>query len=241
MHTHLCDSHTQYLSYISSHFRHYRLYKRRHPASAYNTGIRFTPTRASLVQLNSIMTDPLSPEKLLEIIKNAVVVPASSSSTSSSSGGGEASSSSSTTSTTEQSTSSTSNTTATLSNSTSLIALLVHSIHTSLGFRQTRPQPPTIDNEGTTSQDPLTRNRITTDWFENNSKEESFSFEYRHEQSSLVFQVRIGRLGGRIVINAVAVEVSDETALNEHVSIIHTHTHTETLMLTISFKNSLSA
>lgn len=45
----------------------------------------------------------------------------------------------------------------------------------------------------------------------NNSEEESFAFEYRHEQSSLVFQVRIGRLGGRTIVNAVAVE-DDKTA-----------------------------
>ncbi|KAK9898085.1 hypothetical protein P389DRAFT_65582 [Cystobasidium minutum MCA 4210] len=153
------------------------------------------------------MTDPLSPEKLLEIIKSTVL-----------SGGASSSSGTSTsTSEAEQSTSDNNDdnsgnaSSITLANTTSLIALLVHSIHTSLGFRQTRPAPPNIDSEGSTSQDPLVRNKVRQDWFDGKSEEESFSFEYRHEQSSLVFQVRIARLGGRTVVNAVAVE-DDKTA-----------------------------
>jgi len=148
------------------------------------------------------MGNPLSPERLLEIIQSTV----QSASEASTSASDEQSSS--TSSTTDTNSGNNSSSPITISNSTSLIALLVHAIHTSLGFRQTRPAPPTIDSDGNTSQDPLQRNRVNKEWFESNSKEESFAFEYRHDQSSLVFQVRIGRLGGRTVINAVAVEVS---------------------------------
>jgi proteasome inhibitor subunit 1 (PI31) len=147
---------------------------------------------ASLSASNTIhtfkMANPLSPEKLLEIIKSTITSPSSSGS---SSPPDDVS------------------TTSTLTNPTSLIALLVHAIHTSLGFRQVRPAPPTLDSDGATSQDPLERNKWPREWWERNSArgEESFSLEYRHEQSSLVFQVRIARLGGRTVVNAVAVEV----------------------------------
>lgn len=163
------------------------------------------------------MGDPLSPEKLLEILRGVVLeaapttlAAASTSSTSSSSGqavsGEEQTASSSTAS---SSNNDNSDHIIIIKNSTSLISLLIHSIHTSLGFRQTRPTPPKIDSEGNnTSQEPLERNKITKEWFNNCSNEESFYFEYRHDQSSLVFQVRIGRLGGRTVVNAVAVEVS---------------------------------
>lgn len=157
------------------------------------------------------MGDPLSPEKLLEILRSVVLEAPSASSSSSgpaSSGEGPASSS------TDTSSSSNTSTSIILKNSTSLIALLIHSIHTSLGFRQTRPAPPIIDSDGNTSQDSLQRNKLNKQWFDNSSNEESFAFEYRHDQSSLVFQVRIGRLGGRTVINAVAVEVSLENPIN---------------------------
>lgn len=149
------------------------------------------------------MGDPLSPERLLDLIRNAVLSDSPAAASASSNAEEQSSSTSS-----SASTSTTSNNGVTVSNSTSLIALLIHSIHTSLGFRQTRPTPPTIDSEGNTSQDPVQRNKVAKEWFENNSKEENFAFEYRHDQSSLVFQVRIARLGGRTVVNAVAVEVS---------------------------------
>lgn len=151
------------------------------------------------------MGDPLSPAKLLDIIQSAIIK-AGSASTASSSSSSSSTAADPSPSAEERSTRSSSS--AVLTNTTSLIALLVHSIHTALGFRQTRPAPPTLDEDGNTSQDPLQRNKVSKEWFENNSKEESFSFEYRHEQSSLVFQVRISRLGGRTVVNAVAVEVS---------------------------------
>jgi hypothetical protein len=150
------------------------------------------------------MGDPLSPERLLDVIRSSVLSDSAAVAASSSPSGDEQSSSTSSSAGTNTTTSNA----VTVSNSTSLVALLVHSIHTSLGFRQTRPAPPNIDSDGNTSQDPVQRNKVSKEWFENNSREESFAFEYRHDQSSLVFQVRIARLGGRTVVNAVAVEVS---------------------------------
>lgn len=159
----------------------------------------------------------LSPDKLLDIIRSTVVVPASASSVDAArSSEAAASSGTSTGDAAGQGSSSASqaDSAVVLRNSTALIALLVHAIHTSLGFRQVRPvsPPPPSSNEdnNATIQDPSQqqqRNKINQDWYEAKSDEESFSFDYRHEQSALLFQIRIARLGGRTVINAVAVEV----------------------------------
>lgn len=92
-----------------------------------------------------------------------------------------------------------------LPNATAAIALLSHAIHTSLGFRLVKPAG--IDEEASASNDPNTRNKLAKDWIDRSSGDDSFAFSYRHEQSSLLFEVRVGRLGGRTVINAVAVEV----------------------------------
>lgn len=94
-----------------------------------------------------------------------------------------------------------------LDNATASIALLAHAIHTSLGFRLVKPASAFSDPESSSSSDPQVRNKLTKDWVDRQSGEESFALSYRHEQSSLLFEVRIGRLGGRIVVNAVAVEV----------------------------------
>lgn len=92
-----------------------------------------------------------------------------------------------------------------LSNATAAIALLAHSIHTSLGFRLVKPAG--INEPASSSTDPSTRNKLAKDWVDRASGDETFALSYRHEQSSLLFEVRINRLGGRVVINAVAVEV----------------------------------
>ena len=97
---------------------------------------------------------------------------------------------------------------AVLSNSASAIAVLAHAIHSSLGFRLVKAAPPPVTGpEETVSQQPSQQNKLASSWFERCAEDESFATSYRHEQSSLLFEVRIGRLGGRIVVNAVAVEV----------------------------------
>ena len=92
-----------------------------------------------------------------------------------------------------------------LDNATAAIALLAHAIHTALGFRLVKPAA--TDSEASSSTDPQVRNKLSKDWVDRASGDESFALSYRHEQSSLLFEARIGRLGGRIVVNAVAVEV----------------------------------
>lgn len=110
------------------------------------------------------------------------------------------------------------------------IAALVHAIHTALQFRlvtaggQADPRPATqasssgpndVDDaddaasETATAVDPQEEddqtageNRLPDGW--NSRGEDSYSFEYRHEQSAMVFRVRVGRMGGRVQIDAMA-------------------------------------
>jgi len=44
--------------------------------------------------------------------------------------------------------------------------------------------------------------RLWTGW--NHRAEDSYSFEYKHEQSSMTFRLRVGRMGGRVQIDAMA-------------------------------------
>lgn len=83
------------------------------------------------------------------------------------------------------------------------LALLAHTIHTALGFRLTKPASVTEP----ASDDPQQRNRLAHEWIASKSHDESFSFTYTHTQSSMVFEVRINRLGNRVVFNALGVEV----------------------------------
>lgn len=96
----------------------------------------------------------------------------------------------------------------TLPNTTSVIAGLAHSIHTSLGFRLVKPKAEVEQTgEGTPSSSSNTKHRLPPSWFQRSSEEESFAISYRHEQSSLLFEIRVHRLGSRTMVNAVAVEV----------------------------------
>ncbi|KAI5476044.1 hypothetical protein MNV49_000473 [Pseudohyphozyma bogoriensis] len=79
------------------------------------------------------------------------------------------------------------------------VALLVHSIHTSLGFRLVSPSPPSSSSE---SDSPETKNALPQGWTNNGSPR----FKYRHEQSALEFDVSVQELGGRAVVSAVAVQ-----------------------------------
>ena len=109
-----------------------------------------------------------------------------------------------------------------LPHTTDALAALVHTIHTSLAFRLIRPpnEDPTeasstqeqhdFDDgasETTTAvdQDEMegdVEGRLWTGW--NHRAEDSYSFEYKHEQSSMVFRLRVGRMGGRVQIDAMA-------------------------------------
>jgi hypothetical protein len=115
---------------------------------------------------------------------------------------------------------------------TDAVAALVHAIHTSLGFRlvgqpsgpasaqaaqpsQAIPEPEAeaddgasetataVDQEEDAERAPA--GRLPEGW--NARGEDSYAFEYRHEQSAMTFRVRVGRMGGRVQVDAMA-EVS---------------------------------
>ncbi|WVQ77257.1 hypothetical protein IAR50_006940 [Cryptococcus sp. DSM 104548] len=106
---------------------------------------------------------------------------------------------------------------------TDAVAALVHTIHTALGFRlvpsqafheepQSRPNDPQgediDDNQSEiTAVDPADDtapppNALGQPW--NARAEDSYSFEYRHAQSAMVFRARVGRMGNRVQVDAMA-------------------------------------
>jgi len=102
-----------------------------------------------------------------------------------------------------------------LRNAATAIALLAHAIHTSLGFRLVKPAVTRSEDPAGNNNDAKAQNKLPNDWLERNAEDESFALSYRHEQSSLLFEVRITRLGTRLVVNAVAVEVRLHTTFVE--------------------------
>lgn len=85
-----------------------------------------------------------------------------------------------------------------LNNSIEALGLLIHSIHSSLGFRLIEPKP-LEPKEGESE----TSNELPLNWNSNGSPK----FKYKHEQSSLDFIISVVELGGRALIAAAAVEV----------------------------------
>jgi proteasome inhibitor subunit 1 (PI31) len=113
---------------------------------------------------------------------------------------------------------------------TDAVAALVHTIHTSLGFRlaaqpsapapsqpaqpsHVAPEPESDDGASETATavdqeedaERAPAGRLSEGW--NARGEDSYAFEYRHEQSAMAFRVRVGRMGGRVQVDAMA-EVS---------------------------------
>jgi hypothetical protein len=84
-----------------------------------------------------------------------------------------------------------SSSTPTLASPLEALTLLLHATHVALGFRLA-PASTTGDG-GKLAAEALKRGEI----------------EYKHAQSSLTFVVRVGKLGGRAVVDAMAVEVRD--------------------------------
>ena len=60
---------------------------------------------------------------------------------------------------------------------------------------------PDTDNDGEPGAPPPA-GRLADDW--NAHGEGSYVFEYKHEQSSMEFMIRVGRMGGRVQVDAVA-------------------------------------
>ncbi|WVW83682.1 hypothetical protein I302_105703 [Kwoniella bestiolae CBS 10118] len=119
-----------------------------------------------------------------------------------------------------------------LPNPTDSIAILVHAIHTSLRFRLIQSSTTAAGPSGSSSlaqpvgegatgddiDDGASETTTAVDAEEadstpqegvlnegwNHRGEDSYTFQYRHEQSSLVFRVRIGRMGNRVQVDAMA-------------------------------------
>jgi proteasome inhibitor subunit 1 (PI31) len=108
-----------------------------------------------------------------------------------------------------------------LPHTTDALAALVHTIHTALAFRLIRPTNEEASepagevqhdfddgaSETTTAVDQDeaegdVEGRLWTGW--NHRAEDSYSFEYKHQQSSMTFRLRVGRMGGRVQIDAMA-------------------------------------
>ena len=86
-----------------------------------------------------------------------------------------------------------------LSSPQDAIAAILHSIMFTLGFRLIA-----IDESSTQSL-PST-SVLPAEWNKNGPGH--YSFKYRHDQSSLEFVLNVSKLGGRTLLNAIAVEVS---------------------------------
>lgn len=87
----------------------------------------------------------------------------------------------------------------TLSSPQDGITALIHTIMTALAFRL-------IATDETSSGGTIDNNVLPENW--NKDGPGHYTLRYRHEQSSLEFVVKILKLGGRTIINAIATEAS---------------------------------
>jgi proteasome inhibitor subunit 1 (PI31) len=92
--------------------------------------------------------------------------------------------------------------TTTLVHPADALALLVHAIHTNVGFRLISPVAPRAAGQAEGQLMEEQKNVLGPGW------DVGLKFKYRHEQSALEFVVSVVELGGRAIIAAVAVEVS---------------------------------
>ncbi|WVO16367.1 hypothetical protein L204_104042 [Cryptococcus depauperatus] len=117
--------------------------------------------------------------------------------------------------------------------STDVIAALVHTIHTALHFRLISPayqvneihphREPDSSSSGEDVDDnmseataveqedgsPPSVGRLAEDW--NSRGELSYSFHYKHDQSAMDFRIRVGRMGNRVQIDAMAEDGAPHT------------------------------
>ena len=112
-----------------------------------------------------------------------------------------------------------------LPNPTDAVAALIHAIHANLDFRLVPSATPTpvtaaaLDNVSTQAEiddgasetataveaeddTRASEGQLSAGW--NARGEDSYVFEYRHPQSAMTFRVRVGRMGGRVQIDAMA-------------------------------------
>jgi proteasome inhibitor subunit 1 (PI31) len=79
------------------------------------------------------------------------------------------------------------------------LVALIHAAFSALAFRLTA-----VDESSSSSI--YQNNVLPVEW--NKSSPAHHSLKYKHEQSSLEFVVNISKLGGRTLINAIALEAS---------------------------------
>ena len=103
-----------------------------------------------------------------------------------------------------QSSASDSNKQTTLDSPIETLALLIHAIHTQVGFHLVQPAPAQAQ-EGAE----VIVNQLPATWTSNGAAK----FRYKHEQSSLEFVITVTELGGRAMVAAVAVEVGYDASL----------------------------
>lgn len=78
------------------------------------------------------------------------------------------------------------------------LAVLLHSAMTILGFRL-------VGLDDAASDVQYDKNTLPSEW--SKSSPDSFAFRYRHDQSSLVFLLKLVKLSKRLVIHGIALEV----------------------------------
>ena len=78
------------------------------------------------------------------------------------------------------------------------IAALLHTIMSAVGFRLIA-----VDDAGTARS--VLENVLPDEWNKNGPG--NYTFRYKHEQSSLEFVLKVAKLGGRTLVNAIATEV----------------------------------
>jgi proteasome inhibitor subunit 1 (PI31) len=79
------------------------------------------------------------------------------------------------------------------------LAALLHTALTTLAFRLTSID----DDSSSTSQ--IASNILPEGWNKNGPSH--YTFQYKHDQSSLEFVIKVSKLGTRTVFNAIALEV----------------------------------
>jgi proteasome inhibitor subunit 1 (PI31) len=86
------------------------------------------------------------------------------------------------------------------------IAAILHTTMSAVGFRLVA-----VDDVSPARS--ILTNVLPDEW--NAHGPGNYTFRYRHEQSSLEFVMKIAKLGGRTLVNAIAVEVRVASVLRE--------------------------
>ena len=97
-----------------------------------------------------------------------------------------------------------------------LIVAILHSTMANLGFRLTNPNEPSISTTTTTSSattsptstslppEPLKAAVLPIEW---NSSSDIYSLQYKHSQSQFTFEIKILKMGNKLIIHGMSIEV----------------------------------